>query len=82
VTPIEKSTPEIVASVWQSATDAIDLDEDCSPNKVCRNMTHVSFDGFGEGDTKQAWRSLLEREGKIDPSAGSLADLVFGEARG
>ncbi|HEX6947063.1 MAG TPA: hypothetical protein VF246_06905 [Acidimicrobiia bacterium] len=77
-----ESAPEIVESVWQSAPDAVELDEDCSPSKVCRNMAYVTFEGFAEeGDPATAWRSVLEREGKLDPEAGSLADLVFGESR-
>lgn len=45
-------------------------DEDCSPNKVCRNMTHVNFDGFSQdgSDPMTAWREKLIREGKWRPA--------------
>lgn len=79
----EEATSDVVTSVWETAPQGVELDEDCSPTKVCRNMAHVTFDGFGdEGeDATDAWRSRLEREGKLDRSAGSLADLVFGDSR-
>lgn len=79
----EENTSDTVTSVWQTAPHGVELDEDCSPTKVCRNMAHVTFDGFGaEGENAtDAWRTRLEREGKLDGSAGSLADLVFGDTR-
>ncbi len=78
----EETTSDTVFSVWQTAPQSVELDEDCSPTKACRNMAHVTFDGYGEedGDATDSWRSRLEREGKLDGSAGSLADLVFGDS--
>jgi hypothetical protein len=68
----------VLRSVWQQAPEAVaDLETECSPNKACRNMKDVSFDGFAEEgvDTATAWRNTLAREGKLGGS--SLADLVF-----
>jgi hypothetical protein len=44
-------------------------------------MTDVGFDGLAEetdGDLRLAWRTQLAREGKLDPGAGSVRDLVLG----
>jgi hypothetical protein len=42
--------------------------------------------GFGEldgaeDDVRAAWRDRLEREGKLSPDGGSVADLVLRQAR-
>jgi hypothetical protein len=75
---------EVLRAVW-SATgqDATDLDEAFGPHgghgghgKSCKNMRNVGFDGDDE-DLRAAWRSRLEREGKL-ARGGTLADLVFG----
>jgi hypothetical protein len=70
-------------SVWEAQGNPVDeLDEECNPNKVCRNMKEVTFDGFGgEGtDLKTSWRDKLEREGKLN-SGGSIKDIVFGPSQ-
>ena len=58
------------------AANLQDLDAECSPTKVCRNMKDVTFDGYADegGDVKAAWRNTLAQEGKLGGS--SLADLV------
>jgi hypothetical protein len=69
---------EVLRAIWQSAPDSVtELDSECNPNKACRNMKDVSFDGFAEDgvDLGTAWRNKLAREGKL--GGGSLADLVF-----
>lgn len=69
------------STMWSTPDDSqVLLDEDCSPSKTCRNMVGVSFEGLAaEGtDVADAWRSTLEREGKLISGSGSLADLVFG----
>jgi hypothetical protein len=43
----------------------------------------VGFDDFASdegGDLSAAWRARLEREGKLDPSGGTVRDLVLGSA--
>ena len=74
-------TSEVLRGIWQQTSSDVVLDEDCSPNKVCRNMKDVSFDGFAEEgvDMATAWRNKLRREGKLGSS--SIGELVNGEGR-
>jgi hypothetical protein len=77
------STPEnaadVLRAVWDG-TDATGLDTACGHQKACRNMKHVSFDGFAEpgSDMGTAWREKLRREGKLDTSGGTIRDLILG----
>ena len=71
---------EVLRGIWQQDTDNLqDLDAECSPTKVCRNMKDVTFDGYAEegGDVKAAWRNTLAQEGKLGSS--SLADLIYSD---
>ncbi|MEI6496852.1 MAG: hypothetical protein WCO88_09280 [Actinomycetota bacterium] len=70
----------VLQSVWNAGAPAPELDEDCSPTKVCKNMRGITFDGFAEEgtDVREAWRQLLAREGKLNTSGGSVRDLVLG----
>ncbi|MEZ5095962.1 MAG: XdhC family protein [Nocardioides sp.] len=75
---------EVLRTLW-SADDGVrdEVDDLCGPQKNCRNMKDVTFDGFGEpgsdsADLGSAWRSRLAREGKL--GASSIADLVLGQA--
>ena len=74
---------EVLRGVWraQGQTSA-DLDEACGSTKSCKRMADVGFDGLAgdDGDLRAAWRARLEREGKLNPAAGSLRDLVLGSA--
>ncbi len=79
------TSKSVLQDLWSSQGDpSAALDEDCSPTKTCRNMRGVSFDAYAEGDADPAtaWRRQLERDGKLDASAGSVRDLVFGEDSG
>jgi hypothetical protein len=75
---------QVLRAVWeaQGQTEAelagAELDPDCSPTKVCKNMKGVTFDGYAEPGTDlgQAWRDKLAREGKLGTS--SIRDLVLG----
>ena len=78
---------EVLRGIWsaQGQTSA-DLDDACE-TKACKKMADVGFGGLAEdadGDVRAAWRDRLEREGKLNPEAGSVRDLVLGEpqARG
>jgi hypothetical protein len=74
-------TQDVTDMMWSSPdTETSGLDEDCNPNRVCRNAQAVGFDGFAEegGDVKAAWRETLVREGKLNPSTESIRDLVLG----
>ena len=72
---------EVLRGVWsaQGQTSA-DLDEACGTTKSCKRMTDVGFDGMAgpDGDLRTAWRSTLEREGKLNPAGGSVRDLILG----
>jgi hypothetical protein len=74
---------EVLREVWsaQGQTSA-DLDEACGTTKSCKKMADVGFDGLAgpDGDLRTAWRDKLEREGKLNPEAGSIRDLVLGSA--
>ncbi len=78
-------TDAMTDTIWSSERSSADaeasgIDEDCSPNRVCRNARAFSFDGFAEegGDVPAAWRETLAREGKLNTSGESVRDLVFG----
>lgn len=76
-----ENAKEVLRSVWEFQGDTVaELDEECNPNRVCRNMKDVTFDGFApEGsDLKSAWRQKLEREGKLGAGAATIRDLVLG----
>lgn len=74
---------EVLRGVWsaQGQTSA-DLDEACGSSKSCKKMADVGFDGLAgdDGDLRAGWRARLEREGKLNPAAGSLRDLILGSA--
>ena len=73
---------EVLRGIWsaQGQTSA-DLDEACG-TKSCKRMSDVGFDGMADdGDLRSAWRDKLEREGKLNPEAGSVRDLVIGQAQ-
>jgi len=81
MTPGSDHTEDATDTMWSSAdAEASGLDEDCNPNRVCRNAQAVSFDGFAEegGDVGAAWRETLVREGKLDTTGESIRDLVLG----
>jgi hypothetical protein len=73
----------VLRGIWsaQGQTSA-DLDDDCGTTKSCKRMADVGFDGMADadGDLRTAWRARLEREGKLNPGAASVRDLVFGSA--
>ena len=74
---------DVLRAVWAAEDQsAEDLDEDCGPTKVCKNMKDVTFDGMAEpgSDLGGAWRERLRREGKLSSSGGSIRDLVLGQA--
>jgi hypothetical protein len=74
---------EVLRGVWsaQGQTSA-DLDEACGSTKSCKRMAEVGFDGLAgdDGDLRAAWRARLEREGKLNPAADGLRDLILGSA--
>jgi hypothetical protein len=76
-------TLEVLRAVWSAqGQTAADLDEAAGGGKSCKRMADVGFDDMAADDTdlRAAWRSRLEREGKLNPGGGSIADLVLGSA--
>ncbi|MEM8924923.1 MAG: hypothetical protein AAGD35_15570 [Actinomycetota bacterium] len=72
----------ITTDVWDTS-DAVDLDPDCSPTKVCRNAREFTFEGIadgadGEEDLATSWRRLLKSEGKFSTDEPSVRELIFG----
>lgn len=77
MTSQSETTADLIDSVWTVDNDHT-LDEDCNPNKACRNMRDVTFDGYAEAgdDPGAAWRERLAREGKLVVSGESLRSLI------
>jgi hypothetical protein len=78
---------DVLREVWSAqGQTAEDIEEACGgPAKSCKRMTDVGFDGLAEetdGDLRLAWRTQLAREGKLNRGAGSVRDLVLGNAGG
>ena len=72
----------VLREVWSAQGQrAEDIEEACGTTKSCKKMADVGFDGLAEetdGDLRLAWRTQLAREGKLNPGAGSVRDLVLG----
>ena len=81
-----EETLEVLREMWSArGQSAEDVEEACgtahSTGRSCKRMTDVGFDGLAEetdGDLRLAWRTQLAREGKLDPGAGSVRDLILG----
>ena len=75
---------EVLRDIWRGQGQTVDsLDDDCESH--CKRMTDagVGFDDYAAGDEndrRAAWRTRLEREGKLG-SAGSLRDLVLRDSQ-
>jgi hypothetical protein len=89
-----KQALSALRGIWkaQGQTSA-DLDEACGNTKTCKSMEAVGFQGLAdEPDTptkanpsvgnnlRAAWKTKLEREGKLSSQGGSVRDLVFGSS--
>ena len=72
----------VLREVWSAqGQSAEDIEEACGTTKSCKKMSDVGFDALAEetgGDLRVAWRTQLAREGKLNPGAGSVRDLVLG----
>jgi hypothetical protein len=72
---------EVLRGVWSArGQTSADIDEATGSQKSCQRMADVGFDGLAgdDGDLRAAWRARLEREGKLDPEADSVRDLILG----
>jgi len=74
---------EVLRGIWsaQGQTSA-DLG-DMGTGKSCKRMADVGFSELAgaEDDLRAAWRDRLEREGKLSPDGGSVADLILRPAQ-
>lgn len=74
---------EVLRGIWsaQGQTSA-DLD-DMGTGKSCKRMADVGFGELAdaEDDLRAAWRDRLEREGKLSPDGGTVADLILRPAQ-
>jgi hypothetical protein len=77
-----KAVLGVLREVWSAqGQGAEDIEEACGTTKSCKKMADVGFDGLADetdGDLRLAWRTQLAREGKLNPGAGSVRDLVLG----
>jgi hypothetical protein len=74
---------DVLRNVWRSnGQGAADLVDSSGEQKTCKRMSEagVGYDDFaaGDEDLNSAWRARLEREGKLNPSGGTIRDLVMG----
>lgn len=80
----ETDAIEVLRAVWSGrGQSSADLEESFGTQKSCKSMQNVGFDGMAgsDGDLRSAWHETLRREGKLNPRAGSVRDLVLGPAR-
>ena len=70
----------VLRAVWSAqGQTAEEIEDACGTTKSCRKMADVGFDGLAEethGDLRLAWRAQLAREGKLNPGASSVRDLI------
>ena len=71
----------VLREVWTAQEQTTeDVEAACGDIKACKRMADVGFDGLAEetdGDLRLAWRTQLAREGKLNPDAVSVRDLVL-----
>jgi hypothetical protein len=75
---------DVLREVWSAQEqDSASLEEACGTSKGCKRMSEVGFDGLAgpDGDLRAAWKAQLAREGKLNAEAGSIRDLVLGQAQ-
>lgn len=78
--------------IWSANKQtSADIDESCGNTTSCKNMDAVGFHGLADemepaekgspavgNNLRAAWKTKLEREGKLNANASSVRDLVFG----
>lgn len=72
---------EVLRAVWSArGQSAADVEEQLGPQRSCKAMRDVGFDGMADSgaDLRSAWRATLERDGKLSHQSGSVRDLVLG----
>jgi hypothetical protein len=79
---MSEETLSVLRDIWHAREQtAADLDAVLGhgKGKACKAMKHVGFGGAAEPvdeDLRAAWRSKLEREGKLAPDGRSVGDLL------
>lgn len=74
----------VLRDIWTAREQrGADLAELGGHGKACKNMRHLGFHGMGDDDAgaddiRAAWKAQLEREGKLDPEAESVRELMLG----
>jgi hypothetical protein len=74
---------DVLREVWSAqGQSSADLDEAYGDTKACKRMQDVGFEDLADssGDLRAAWRATLQREGKLNPEAGTVRDLILGSA--
>jgi hypothetical protein len=78
VVAVSDEALSVLRDIWhareQSAAD-LDAALGHGRGKACKAMRHVGAEPVDE-DTRSAWRSRLEREGKLRPDGQSIAELL------
>lgn len=78
--------------IWSAKQQtSADIDESCGNTTACKSMDAVGFHGLADeadppakgsptvgNNLRAAWKTKLEREGKLNADAGSVRDLIFG----
>jgi hypothetical protein len=78
---MEDSAVEVLRAIWNGqAQSRADLEESFGTQRSCKSMQNVGFDGMAGsgGDLRLAWQEKLRSEGKLDPQADSVRNLVLG----
>jgi hypothetical protein len=82
--PDQGEALSVLRDIWHAtAQTSEDIDEACGVTRSCKSMEQVGFDNFTadpEDDLNTAWRAQLKREGKFNPDATTVHDLIFGSA--
>ncbi|MEU8631831.1 hypothetical protein AB0C38_06680 [Amycolatopsis sp. NPDC048633] len=67
-------TLRVLREIWDAGGRSTeDVEEACGPQRACKNMQAVGFDGL-----TSSWRDQLAAEGKLDAGATTVRDLVLG----
>lgn len=82
----------LLRGVWGAkGQTSLDVDESCDTGQ-CRASDQMGFDGLADeveptadsskaiDNLQPAWRTTLEREGKLDQDGTSIRDLVLGSS--
>ncbi|MGH3622303.1 MAG: hypothetical protein ACRDQ5_11000 [Sciscionella sp.] len=86
----EAQALSVLRNVWTAREQSsADIEEACGNTKSCKAMANVGFQGMVDGgaapsddtsvnnDLRAAWRNTLAREGKLDPEASSVRELIY-----